>query len=267
MSGTDLIKVNISYLVLNNENIYRGVYISTGFRICLILEGKALWEIGGCTYQVQENNIVLLNNTEGRSFKHIADGKNLRLLIIEFEPYLILSSNFFPLFKNNISNFSPVISEPCQDFSDILSRIQKEDKAKAEDYETLILANVISLLVQVKRYYKSKGCNFKEYKCSQEIIQAISYIDDNFCDDIKLQTVAGLIPMSVSAFSKLFLKNTGIGFNQYIRRKRIEKAIHLLETTDETILSIAMKCGFKNGANFYKAFNQIAGTNPKTYRH
>lgn len=52
----------------------------------------------------------------------------------------------------------------------------------------------------------------------------------------------------------------------YINIKRIDKAISLLSTTDETILNIATQCGFNNSANFNRIFKKITQLTPKQYR-
>ena len=58
----------------------------------------------------------------------------------------------------------------------------------------------------------------------------------------------------------------GISPWEYITIKRVEKAIGLLKTTNDTKLNIAMQCGFNSSSNFYKAFFRITGKKPGSYQ-
>ena len=49
---------------------------------------------------------------------------------------------------------------------------------------------------------------------------------------------------------------------EYIKIKRVEKAVGLLKTTDLTKLDIAERCGFSSSSNFYKAFKNVTGKTP-----
>jgi transcriptional regulator GlxA family with amidase domain len=72
--------------------------------------------------------------------------------------------------------------------------------------------------------------------------------------------------MNKEAFSKYFKKINGINISRYICHKRIAKAIDLIETTELTILDIAMQCGFDSMANFYKSFRLLTGKVPSVLR-
>ena len=101
---------------------------------------------------------------------------------------------------------------------------------------------------------------------SSDMYRALEYIDEYYRDDISQQDVAGLIGMSTTSFSKRFTKCMGMGFAAYITHKRIHFAIHLLQSSEKTVLEIALECGFHNTASFYKAFKKVTGGNPGEYR-
>lgn len=52
----------------------------------------------------------------------------------------------------------------------------------------------------------------------------------------------------------------------YIAIKRIEKATRLLRDSDETVLSVAIACGYNNTAGFNRIFKKITGLTPRGYR-
>lgn len=64
----------------------------------------------------------------------------------------------------------------------------------------------------------------------------------------------------------LFKKEYGVTPYDYLSKKRIEKAQWLLESTGDTMDSIASKCGFSDYSHLYKAFVKATGQTPGAWR-
>lgn len=266
MDLSDERKISVFYIDIRPDGLSKKLYVSPNFRIGVVLEGEALWEIAGRVYRVQKNHIILLNNTDERLFKQIPPGTKLSLMMIDLKPQILLLYPFAALFKNYQNDCSPVLKTPPAECLTLIELIRTERGETSAGCDTVVFSLTIALVSYIYRFFTARGICLEPAQYRGELYKALGYIDKNYCGDITLERAAGVIPMSKSAFSKLFLRYNGIGFNQYVRRKRIEKALYLLKTTDDTVLSIALQCGFKNSANFYKAFRQIAKSTPKLYR-
>jgi YesN/AraC family two-component response regulator len=96
--------------------------------------------------------------------------------------------------------------------------------------------------------------------------ELLEYIDANYEKSLNLQDYADYIHMSPGYITRLFNKYLGMGFKEWINEVRIRKAMELLETTDLSIKSISDKVGYNNLNYFYRKFNSITGTTPKSYR-
>ena len=59
---------------------------------------------------------------------------------------------------------------------------------------------------------------------------------------------------------------SGVSPTIFIRNIRLEKAAHLLNTTNKTALEIMYLCGFNNRAYFYREFQKKYGMSPKKFR-
>lgn len=59
---------------------------------------------------------------------------------------------------------------------------------------------------------------------------------------------------------------TGMGVNDYVNRKRIERAIDLLVHTDAAIGEISDRLGFEYPRYFSTLFKQVTGQSPTDYR-
>lgn len=64
-------------------------------------------------------------------------------------------------------------------------------------------------------------------------------------------------------FSRYF---DNLSFGEYIRKRRIDKALELLETTDYSLTEIAYLTGFSDQSHFTRTFRQHTGKNPSLYR-
>lgn len=53
----------------------------------------------------------------------------------------------------------------------------------------------------------------------------------------------------------------------YLRERKMEKAVKLLQTSNMSIQEIIFECGFNNRAHFYKDFSKRFGTTPKEFRN
>lgn len=99
-----------------------------------------------------------------------------------------------------------------------------------------------------------------------DIQKAIDYINANLTDPITLDDIAKNTGMSRSHFSTVFRRVTGVSPYEYLLLQRIERAVGLLRTTDQTIIEVSQSCGFRNLANFNKAFKSTTHMTPSAYR-
>lgn len=101
---------------------------------------------------------------------------------------------------------------------------------------------------------------------SARINGVLSYIVQNYQQEIQLSEVAKLANMSESAFSRYFKKRTRRTFSQFITEIRIEHACKLLVQDKMSISAISMESGFNNLSNFNRQFKQLKKTTPFAYR-
>lgn len=95
----------------------------------------------------------------------------------------------------------------------------------------------------------------------------MTYISENYNERITLESAANSCNISVFYLSRLFKKNTGMKFIDYINLYKIEKAKELLKNTDMPIINISISLGYDESGYFSKVFKKIVGVTPSTYRN
>lgn len=94
----------------------------------------------------------------------------------------------------------------------------------------------------------------------------LSYIDHNFRDNIKLETIAPLFGYNSAYLGKIFNKTVGESFNSYIDHKRIEHSKQLLLEDKLKVYEVAEQVGYKNVDYFHKKFKKYVGQSPAEFR-
>lgn len=110
-----------------------------------------------------------------------------------------------------------------------------------------------------------KGIYIKDKK-DLSISAAIEYISNNLGEDVSLERVASICNLSPCYFSKVFKKEVGVNFISYVNDKKISKAKEILETTDNSIINIAIDLGYEDCGYFIRVFKKLQGVTPKKYR-
>lgn len=95
---------------------------------------------------------------------------------------------------------------------------------------------------------------------------SLTYINDNFSEEISTEKLAEMEHLSTSHFRRLFKSKTGMTPTQYITTIRLKHAEMLLLKTDMNIKQIAETVGFDNQLYFSKVFSKHFGKSPKNFR-
>ncbi|WP_310602148.1 response regulator transcription factor [Anaerosporobacter sp.] len=92
------------------------------------------------------------------------------------------------------------------------------------------------------------------------------YVDQHYSEDISRSNLADVFYLDPDYASKLFKKETGISFKNYIINKRIEVAKNLLIATDLPINTVSDNVGYGNYSYFTRLFKKVTNMTPNEYR-
>lgn len=97
--------------------------------------------------------------------------------------------------------------------------------------------------------------------------KALQFIEDNYSDEtLSLNMVSGAIGVSPNYFSGIFSQEMDTTFVEYVTRKRMEKAKHLLRQADLHTSQVAAQVGYKDPHYFSFVFKKTQGMTPREYR-
>ena len=101
----------------------------------------------------------------------------------------------------------------------------------------------------------------------QVIQQARQYIMDNYQNpDLSVEMICRHLHMSPAYFSTMFKKETGQAYIAYLTEIRLNKAVELLNKTDDKTYVIASKVGYQEQNYFSYVFKKKFGVSPTKFR-
>ena len=83
---------------------------------------------------------------------------------------------------------------------------------------------------------------------------------------LKISETAEIIGISRGYLSSIFKKETGLSPKEYQLQARMEKAGHLLGTSEASVSDIAEQLGYADVFSFSKSFHKYFGMSPSEYR-
>lgn len=130
----------------------------------------------------------------------------------------------------------------------------------------LTLLYELSLADDARTLSSSSFANIRPTSDSRRVLKVQEYIDAHFKEDLRLETLAGLVGMTPTSFSRFFKLRTGRSLSDYISDIRIGHASRLLMDSTTSIAEICYECGFNNISNFNRIFKKKKGRTPKEFR-
>lgn len=101
---------------------------------------------------------------------------------------------------------------------------------------------------------------------SELVGQIQRYVESRLSEELSLPGIADHVFMHPTHLSKVYKQETGEGISEYVSRLRLEKAVHLLSTTDVKIYEVGCQVGYMNANYFIKVFRKQFGVTPQEYR-
>jgi len=128
------------------------------------------------------------------------------------------------------------------------------------------LSELRELLIDYFKLLLSLSNKVYQQTKHREILDAISYVTKNLEKRISLEEVAGYLFLNQSYFSRLFKKEMGETFIEYVTKMKVTRAKELLEQTTESVGKICERLGYDNQSYFIKLFKTHVGVTPNEYR-
>ena len=252
--------------IIKFENDVRGKTVMASqhyhdvFEIYFLEYGNCSYFIDDKSYDVAEGDLILI--PQGTIHKTMyGEGNHSRKLIY-------CSSHFIPtsvaeIIPSMLYHYrNPAIKDKIRSiFADIENEYNNQDEFSLDAIMNHI--HLLFYLLARNRTNSEPVQNNKIY-----ITQAINYIKNNYQSAVYLSDIAKMFSVSAEHLSRVFKKETGFGFNEYLTMLRLKKAETILKNNKKISISeVAYSCGFNDSNYFSDKFKKTYGISPIKYRN
>ena len=145
-----------------------------------------------------------------------------------------------------------------------LRELEDANRAKLPGYELLVKGALLRFLALLLA--QGKTLPPAETADTRRLKTVLQWLSAHYAEPLRVADAAGVCSCSASHFMRWFRQMTGQSFVAFLNEYRLNAAAEALQTTDETVLTIASRCGFENLSYFNRAFKAHFGMAPREYR-
>lgn len=238
--------------------------IQTELLVIFLLEGRMTLKYQDESYQMKAEDIILIN--PGVSYE-IEGTRDALYGIAAFSMHLltaVLQSRYMIFYCNSVVDDS----HSYQDLRDIFFQMTAEYALKAHQTNCYLDSLMFKLLDCLVENYQLSQKRIEAYESENDarMREIMQYVLANLDQEISLNELAERMFVSTSTLSRIFKKNTGVYFADYVMQLRVKTALGLLKYSQQNMTQIAMTSGFSNSASFNRAFRKVMGITPTEYR-
>ena len=101
---------------------------------------------------------------------------------------------------------------------------------------------------------------------NRRLLRARDLMDRTYAQPLDVAALAAAANMSQAHFTRSFRATFGETPHRYLQRRRVERAMYLLRSTDRDVTDICLDVGFGSLGTFSRTFSEIVGEPPSAYR-
>jgi AraC-like DNA-binding protein len=101
---------------------------------------------------------------------------------------------------------------------------------------------------------------------NRRMLRARDAMDRAYAEPLDVPTLAALAHVSPAHFIRTFRATFGETPHRYLQRRRVERAMFLLRTTDRSVTDVCLAVGFSSLGTFSRVFREVVGETPSAHR-
>ena len=231
------------------ENFSYPTHLHQGFELIILLEGEMRINLNQQEYVLHEGDSILVFPNE----LHTLTSERSRHILFIFSEKLIRA---FSVKYSGLVPSERVITPPAymRDMLCALSDASTSVELKGALY------SYAALLEMEASFAKRLGEN-------GDLMQRIfSFVEENYLKSCSLSDLATALGYNHAYLSRIFMRLTGMHYNDYVNMRRLSSASYLLKNSDVSVLECSIESGYRSLRSFNRNFKEYFGVSPAEYR-
>jgi transcriptional regulator GlxA family with amidase domain len=101
---------------------------------------------------------------------------------------------------------------------------------------------------------------------NRRLLRARDAMDRDYARPLDVANLAAVACVSEAHFIRTFKAAFGETPHRYLQRRRVERAMYLLRTSERSVTDVCMEVGFASLGTFSRTFRDIVGETPSQFR-
>lgn len=234
--------------------------MQTDNKKCLlfVLDGKIEINYANYKHVVSESEMIILDQYCNYTISKKTPNNTVFFLYIPYD----LAAVSIDFTSSSLKTNEVFKSYEVYNIRPLVLRIIDLEYNSGESSNFLQISYIFQILDIVIAYF-----SIESKEKTKRINLIVSYILSNYKNTLTLDDIANNFFIDKSYFSRLFKKEMGINFKQYLDNIRLEQACYDLINTEKNITAIALDNGFANSASFNQLFKKKKLISPSQYRY
>lgn len=230
--------------------------------ILLVLDGGARFYIDTIAYDIKKGDIVFVAPYILHRSTIFADA-DFKHYCLCFDMELIGDNELKNGLEDGTVTIAPIITDG-NNYGDFIKGAYHSHADSKPGWELKVIGNLSLFFGSLK---ENGLIRYPDIIVTKSICyHIVDYITKNYNQDITSSEAAINFHMSNGYFCRLFRKNFGYSFHNYLNSYRIEKSMLLLKNTDMSVSEISSAVGFNSFSYYSKTFKDYSSLTPSEYR-
>lgn len=243
-------------------NYVRKKHWHRSIEIFALFEGELEFYVDEARYSLRPGEFMLVNSNEIHSIFSPKRNQTvvLQIPLTTFEKYYTDEKFIYFSHSSRLQD---------EEVMHLLRDMYHTYHEKPCGYELKVQGQFYMLLYILVTKYRETDVNEKVIQNSRKLdrlSQITAYMEENYREDISLESLAEIFGYSATYLSRMFRKYAKTNYKACLDDIRLEHAVKELADTRLPIGEVVFRNGFPNSRAFVKVFKKRYGMLPKEYR-
>lgn len=232
-----------------------------------ILDGVGKFSIEDKLIDVKKDDFLIINSNVGHSIYPSNKDENLIYISFGVDSIFLKILNQEESLEEDKYFYKNIEDERLkEEFIKAFQDIQTEFNSGADYSKSMANAKATVYVINLLRRFKDEFTITNDIKINKQIDYIKNYIDNNYSEDIKLESLSKMAYMNKFHLISEFKQSYRVTPIEYLILKRIEVTKNLLISTNHSMEEISSIVGFNSQSYFNQVFKKKVGITPSQFR-
>ena len=231
--------------------------------IILVKDGEVEITVDGVTETARGGDLAVITPFRAHSF-HTPEYCDLWIGVISPD----FADDFLSVNDLRVSGTRAVFtpSEPLYSYALAHLPGSYEDRTSV-DGDRILYRSIKALVFAVFEEYTRTVPQLTVHLGGGALVECLVYLGEHYTESVSLQSVADALGYTPTYLSHCVSTLSGLNFRKLLNSLRVDHAKDLLISTDLRMIDVALESGFSGERSFFRAFSELVGTTPTSYRN